>query len=277
VLLGIGTLAVLVVPLVRVLRGLDDEERRRATWMLVGSVVALAPVLSVEASKRLLCVSMVGVSGVVGLLLDRIWFPDEPPERRGLAELSGLLAVVLGFAHFVRAPIETIVITRNSTRGAETYESRADWLQQHLDPHKRSTVIVVRGDSSETVLWGPFVLRDLAPERWRVLSFLSGRELLLRTGPRTVELVQSERPLFAVGPDDLFRNVGSLNVGDSVELPGMRATLMQADEHGLPKRVRFELLDRDADDPSVQWIAEGADGFREETLPPVGYGAPVLP
>jgi hypothetical protein len=276
-LLGAGTVALLVPPLVRVLRGLDEDERRRASWMLIGSVVALAPVLSVEASKRLLGVSMVGVSGVVGLVLDRIWFPDAPPPRRGLAELAGLLAAALGFAHFVRAPIETIVIMRASTRGAEAYASRAEWLREHLDPRTRSTVVLLRGNSSETVLWGPFVLGDAAPDRWRVLSFASGRELLLRTGPRSVELVQSERPLFAVGPDDLFRNVGSLNVGESVELPGMKATLLQADEHGLPKRVRFELLDRDVDDPSVQWLAEGADGFREETLPPVGYGTPVMP
>jgi hypothetical protein len=218
---------------------------------------------------------MVGVSGVLGLVLDRVWFPASPWPRRGLAELTGLVALALGFAHFVRAPVETLVVMRASTRGAEAYFSRARWLREHLDP-ARSTVVVLQGESSETLLWGPLLLADRAPARWRVLSFLSGRSLLLRTGPRTLELVQSDRPLFAVGPDDLFRGAGSLRPGDSVVLPGMKATIVQVDDKSFPKRLRFE-LDRDLDDPSVQWISEGQDGFREEKLPPIGFGAPVLP
>jgi hypothetical protein len=273
--LAVSTLALLAVPVARVLRGLDEDERRRAWWMLIGSILALAPVLSVEASARLLGVSMIGVSGVVGVVLDRAWFPDVRPARRAMAELTGLVALGLGFAHFVRAPLDTIAITRASARVAGAYVSRVDWLKEHLDP-SRSTVFVVRGDSSETLLWGPLLFDKLAPARWRVLSFASGRSLLLRTGARTLELVQSERPLFAMGPDDLFRNAGTLAPGDSVALPGMKATVLQLDDRQFPKRLRFE-LDRDLDDPSFQWIAEGEDGFREEKLPPVGYGAPVMP
>jgi hypothetical protein len=274
--LGVGTVGVLAVPVARVLRGLGEDEGRRVSWMLLGSVLALAPLLSVEASRRLLGISMIGVCGVIGALLDAAWFPGAPPPRRGLAELTALVALALGFVHFVRAPIETIAITHAATRGAQAYVSRVAWLREHVDGAARATVIVLRADSSETALWGPLVLRERAPTRWRVLAFSSGRMLLLRTGEHTIELVQSERPLFNVGPDDLFRGVGSLFPGDSVELPGFKATLLQVDDRQRPKRIRFE-LDRDLGDPSLQWITEAADGFREESLPPVGYGAPVLP
>jgi hypothetical protein len=108
------------------------------------------------------------------------------------------------------------------------------------------------------------------------MSAGAGRELLLRTGPRTVDLVASDRPLFHVGPDDLFRNVDQLRVGDTVTVPGMTATVMQLDDSQMPRRLRFE-LDADADDPSYAWITEGEDGFREEKPPPIGYGSPVLP
>ncbi|MGH7297276.1 MAG: hypothetical protein ACRELB_20220, partial [Polyangiaceae bacterium] len=273
--LGISVLAVLAWPVARVLRGLADDERRRAGWMLFGSLFSLAPVLSVEASARLLGVSMIGVSGVIGVVLDRVWFPPVIAPRRGMAELTGLVAVGLGFAHFVRAPLDTIAIMRVATEPARAYASRVDWLKEHLHPGQ-STVVVLRGDSSETVLWGPLLLGDRAPARWRVLSFASGRSLLLRTGRRTLDLVRSDRPLFPVGPDDLFRRAGTLGPGDSVEIPGMKATMLQVDDASLPKRLRFE-LDRDLDDPSVQWISEGADGFREEKIPPVGYGEPVMP
>jgi hypothetical protein len=273
--MGIVALAVLAFPVARVIRGLEDDERRRAGWMLIGSILALAPVLSVEASARLLGVSMIGVSGVVGVVLDRVWFPPVVLPRRGMAELTGLVAVGLGFAHFVRAPIDTLAILRVSTEPARAYAARVDWLKDHLRP-EGSTVMVLRGDSSETVLWGPLLLGDRAPARWRVLSFASGRSLVLRTGARTIDLVRSENPLFSVGPDDLFRQAGTLVPGDSVQIPGMKATLLQVDEKGLPKRLSFE-LDRDLDDPSVQWISEDLDGFREEKIPPVGFGAPVMP
>jgi hypothetical protein len=273
--LGLLSLATLTYLLVLVVRRLPDAQRRRAGWMLVGSILAIAPVLSVEASARLLGVSMIGVSGVVGVALDRAWFPEVAPPRRGVAELAGLVAIFLAFAHFIRAPLDTLATMRVATAPARAYVSRVAWLRQHLDP-SRSTVMVLRGNSSETVLWGPLLLGDRAPARWRVLSFASGRSLLLRTGPRTMDLVQSERPLFNVGPDDLFRGTGSLGPGASVELAGMKATVVQVDDQSLPKRLTFE-LDRDLDDPSVQWISEDLEGFREETIPPVGYGAPVLP
>ncbi|HEY8040027.1 MAG TPA: hypothetical protein VIF15_09550 [Polyangiaceae bacterium] len=274
-LLGAGTLAILALVVWRVIRGLGDDERRRALWMLLGSVFSLAPVLSVEASARLLGVAMVGASGVVGVVLDRAWFPPSPEPRRGLAELTALVALALAFAHYVRAPFDTLAVMRASSRGARAYAERIGWVHDHVQ-RGRSTIFVVRANSPETTLWAPSVLGDAAPDRWRVLSVGSGRSLLLRTGPRTLELVASERPLFNVGPDDLFRNLDELMVGDTVDVPGMRATVLQIDERQMPRRLRFE-LDRDVEDPSLEWIAEGDSGFRQEPPPPVGYGAPIVP
>jgi hypothetical protein len=274
-LLGVGTVAVLAVPLARVVRGLESDERRRATWLLAGSVLSLAPVLSVEASNRLLGVAMIGVSALVGLLLDRAWFPAAAEPRRGAAEMTGLVALLLGFAHFVRGPVDTCLLMKNTIQAAGTYADRIGWLRAHAESSK-STVMVVRGESAETVLWAPMILGDAAPERWRVLTFGSGRSLLLRTGDNTLEMVASDKPLFHVGPDDLFRSFDALRPGDSVALPGMRATVLQTDSNEMPKRVRFE-MERNLDDASYAWITESEDGFREEKLPPKGYGEPVLP
>jgi len=274
-LLGVGTVALLAVPVVRLLRDLEREERRRATWLLAGSVLSLAPVLSVAPSVRLLAVSMIGVSAIVGLLLDRAWFPPTPPPRRGAAEWASLVALLLGFAHFVRGPLDTCLLEKNTIQASTAFADRIAWLRAHIDRAK-STVFVIRGDTAETVLWAPMMLGDAAPPHWRVLTFASGRSLLLRTGEKSLELVASDRPLFHVGPDDLFRSYDALQPGDSVALGGMRATVLKVDEHEMPRRLRFE-MDRDLDDPSYEWITEGDDGFREETLPPKGYGQPVLP
>jgi hypothetical protein len=274
-LLAVGTVALLAVPLARVVRGLEPPERRRAAWLLAGSVLSLAPVLSVEASSRLLGVSMIGVSALVGLLLDRAWFPVTPDPRRGAAELTGLVALLMGFAHFVRGPVDTCLMIKNTIQLASSYGDRIAWLREHAETSK-STVMVLRGDTAETVLWAPMMLADAAPDRWRVLTFASGRSLLLRTGDNTLEMVASDKPLFHVGPDDLFRSTDELRPGETVQLPGMRATVLQIDDKRMPRRLRFE-MDRSLDDPSFEWITEGEDGFREEKMPPKGYGLPVLP
>jgi hypothetical protein len=274
-LLGVGTVALLAVPVARLLRALDGEERRRATWLLAGSVLSLAPMLSVAPSVRLLAVSMIGVSAVVGLLLDRAWFPPTPLPRRGAAEWASLVALLLGFAHFVRGPLDTCLMEKNTIQASMTLADRIAWLRAHIDRAK-STVFVVRADTAETVLWAPMMLGDAAPPHWRVLSFASGRSLLLRTGDKSLELVASDRPLYHVGPDDLFRSYDALRPGDSVTLEGMRATVLKVDDDDMPRRLRFE-MDRDLDDPSYQWITEDDDGFREEKLPPKGYGQPVPP
>jgi hypothetical protein len=56
----------------------------------------------------------------------------------------------------------------------------------------------------------------------------------------------------------------------------MRVTVMQVDDAGLPRRIRFE-FDRDLDDPSMLWVTEGGDGFRLEKMAAKGYGEPILP
>jgi hypothetical protein len=272
-LLGVACVGVLAVPIARVLRGLSDEQRARATWLLLGSILALVPVLAVEASARLLGPAMIGVSGVVALLLDRSWFPVSLEARRGAAEFSGLVALVLGFVHFVRAPLDTVLVDQRVSQEGARYAERLSWVRDHADG-AGSTILVLRANSPESLLWGKLALGGAAPPRWRVLTFGSGRLLLLRKGPRTLEVVAGPRPLIPTGSDDLFRRAGELLPGDTAQVPGLRATVLKLDDQRRPSQVSFE-LDEDIDSPDLQWIAEGDSGFREERPPAVGYGAPL--
>ncbi len=69
--------AAFAIPLRRALAALDDSARATAAWLVVGSVLSLAPALAVLPSVRLLGVAMIGISVAVGLVLDRAWFPSE--------------------------------------------------------------------------------------------------------------------------------------------------------------------------------------------------------
>jgi hypothetical protein len=275
VLFAVVAAALLAVPVARSIRVLEPEARLRAAWLLLGSVLSLGPVLSVEPFARVLPVAMIGIVAIVALILDRAWFPPVIELRRGTAELSALVGLGLAFAHVVRAPLDTWLAIRAASASASAFETKMAFLRDR--PGHQSTVVVLRAESGETTLFAPFVLGAAAPERWRVLSVGSGRALLLRTGDRTIELVANPFPLFPIGPRDLFRDFDApLRVGDSVAVGGMQAKVLQLDEQGMPRRLRFD-LDRDLDDPSILWLIEGPLGFREQKLPKTGRGEPLVP
>ncbi|MGA3122923.1 MAG: hypothetical protein ABSF69_19315 [Polyangiaceae bacterium] len=141
------------------------------------------------------------------------------------------------------------------------FDKRMDWLRAHLDRSK-STVLVLRADSPPATLWMPFKLRDWAPARWRVLSFRAGLMTAIRRGPRTLEITSRDHPLFPTGPFDLFRSTDALHSGDVVEVPGMRATLLQVDDQQAPKQVRLD-FDVDLDDSSVRPSPKGNPALRK--------------
>jgi hypothetical protein len=271
----VGAAALLVVPIRRAFAQLEPRTRANATWLLMGSLLALLPMLAVEPSTRLLGAAMIGISGLVALVVDRAWFPPVPEPRRGAVELSGLVALALAFVHLARAPLDDLLVTRETTEGVLQATTRMDWVRDHAQG--RSSVVIVRAETITTAIWAPFMLGDAKDVRWRVLSYEAGRVLMLRTGERALELVASPRPIFQMGPRQVLRDLdGSLQEGDSVELGGMKATVLQLDKEGMARRVRFE-FDRPLDDPSLLWLKESKGGFVEQPLPTVGFGEPIGP
>jgi hypothetical protein len=263
-LIAIGLVAILAVPIARSLYALDRDQRPRAVWMLLGSLVCLAPALSVEPSARLVGVSMVGVSAVVALVIDRAWFPPAPDARRGFAELGSFVALGLAFVHFVLAPVDTWVSIQENLHLARVFDERAAWVRDHAG--QRSTIVALRADSFLVSM--PLIFRDRV--RWRLLTLASGSSLVLRTSARVIEMLSNPRPLLSNELESMFRNE-RLGVGGAAQVAGMRVTVLQVDEGAAPRRIRFE-FDRDLDDPSMFWITEGPAGFREQKLPQIGYG-----
>jgi hypothetical protein len=280
ILLGLGIAAVLVIPFAHLRKRLEGAERDRATWLLIGSVLALGPVLAAEPSSRLLGAAMVGISGICGLLFD-VAIPARKRKRRrrtAIAQetvpvaVTSLVALALVYAHFVAGPIDGRRVAQMATQAELAFMPRVEWLASHLD-HGKSTVALLRAESPPLVLWAPFMLRDAAPERWRVLSQTPGPVTVIRTGPRMVTLMSGGPPLFPVGPSDFFR-VGSLIQDQVVDLPGMQATVLEVDAQGLPRRVQFA-FEHDIDD--VQWLVESGDGLREVKLPEPSFAMRLDP
>jgi hypothetical protein len=235
------------------------------SWLACGSVIALLPLAATEPSRRLLGVAALGVSGAVGVLLENGARRVRRPLR--LSAVVGVAAVA-GLIHLVAAPLQTRRISLDAV------DDQIEHLAQfNTVPHRArsvDTTLVVRAAYGLTVLSAPFLLREEAPKHWWVLSHTFEQTAAIRTSPSSLEVVQEKVPLFPLGPTGIVRTI-PFSVGDVVQIPGLRATVLRIDDEGRPMAVRYE-FDRDLDGPDVAWISEGRSGFSDVGPPPVGLG-----
>jgi hypothetical protein len=269
----VGVFALVTVPFRRALAALPEPARARVRAMALGSLLALVPVLAVDPSPRVLGAAVLGLAPVIAIVLDCAWFPAEKLERRGVAELTGLVALALGFSHFVHGPMTAWTIAERYRRSSNDFVTHVEDLRRRVGGQP-GELVVVRGYSS--TFFVPFALDPSGklPERWRVLA-TTGHVLGLRRDARTLELVSpKDQSLFTW---HLFRDkAATVQPGEVFETPGLKVTILEVGPQG-PRRARFE-LDRDLDDPGTAWIAETGRGEFPETTPPkAGFGQPYDP
>lgn len=270
-LIGAGAL---FIPLRRIFVRLDEPTRSRAGWLVLGSASALAPTLAVVPSSRLLGMAYLGVAPLVALLLDHVWFPSKAPSVKD--EILVNAAVLLGFAHLIHGPVTGWLIGRRFHASAVEFPTHTKGLRDVLHDPSHSDVVLVRGLSGQ--FFAPFALDEQGrpPARWRVLAH-AGHVLVVRTDARTLRLATPKnKTLFPAGAGNLFRSPDlPFAVGDEIQAPGMVVTIEAIGEEG-PYQASFE-FDQDFDDGAITWMVEDQDGFKEATLPPVGFGKPFDP
>jgi hypothetical protein len=275
IVVAVLVLAGLVLVLVvwrRVRANLDVRTREATSWLLLGSVFALAPVLAVLPSPRVLGVSMLGVAVVSSLIIERAWWPPDALARRGMAELVALVGTGLAFAQLVHGPGTSFLLARRHHTESVAFTRQTAELAARLGDVPSTDVVVVRGYAR--MFFAPFALtpHGKGPKRWRILS-QTGHVLLLRQGPRTFDVVvKADSSVFPIGDGNLFRSKSLLvRNGDVFHMPGATASVMDVGPSG-PRRVRFEF-----DDDLGPWINEKNDDFADAELPLVGFGAPFDP
>ena len=270
-------MAAIALPIRRAFAALEPRQRAALTWLLVGSLLALIPTLAVVPARRLLGVSMLGVSALVALLLERAWFPraDEPGVSRGrAASLASLVALGLGFAHLVHGPGTSWLASEQHRADASDFDGRVAWVRARVGDPTQARVGVIRGTAA--VFFAPFALdrRGVTPARWRVLT-QAGHVLALRRDLYTLDLVATlGRGLYPIGERNLYRSADSpLHVGDEIVVKGMRVTILEVGEAG-PRSARFVF---DEDPTTLLWLSEMFEATQEVELPGVDFGAPFDP
>jgi hypothetical protein len=193
--------------------------------------------------------------------------------RRGVAELTQLVALALGFAHLIHGPMSAWLEARHIRGDAVSFASRGAWLKGKVGTDAR--LGVVRGLAMTMFL--PFAIEPHGrpPPAWRLLSHC-GHVLVLRRGERALDLVVPRgRSLFPEAELSLYRSPDALfHPGDTVTTPGMKVTIVDADEHG-PTRAHFDF----DEDPTTtyEWFSDNFETVREAPLPSPGFGAPFDP
>lgn len=263
-LLSAGTVGALAGATLVLRRLVDETQRRRAFVLLTGSVVSLLPLAATQPSTRLLGIPMLGICGVFGIVVHALCraLVTAPKNMRPVA---GLAVVACAYGHLVRPPIYARAFAGEATAAESRDLSYLDTIRAAAG--RADTIIVARAVSPALVLWAPFVLKDPQFSRWRVLSQTVGRSVLVRSGPRVVDVLQ-DGGVFPTGDFDLLR-VKSPQPGDQTEIPGMRAAVIEVDASDQPTHIRYE-FDRDLDDASVAWIVDGRTGVRRIRAPAVG-------
>ncbi len=258
---------------------LDAPARTMASWLLLGSLFAIAPVLAVVPAPRLLGVSMIGVAGVVAIVLDYAWFSPAANEgRRGARELAQTVAITLGFAQLVHGPGASFLWSREFHADADRFAANANRLRAGVGDVAHAEIGVVRGTIG--MFFAPFALdpRGRTPARWIVLAD-TGHILAIRRDARTLELIAPVGSgLYPVVTGSLLRSPEArLRAGDTVSVRGMTAKIVDASEAAGPRDVVFT-FDRDLDDATaIVWMNETRDDWTWSPLPVVGFGKPFDP
>lgn len=273
VVLLLGAALLCVPPLVRAVRALEPARKTKATWLVLGSVLSLSPVLAVVPAMRLLGICTIGVALAVALVLEQAWFHDRDVARTREVELAWVAALVLGYAHLVHGPGTSFTLALRHRKEASKFVDGAAWLRARAPDTAEARVGIVRGMS--LTFFTPFAIdpKGRTPAKWCLLAH-SGHTLAVRRAEKVLELSSSEdRGLFPVGDGNLFRSEeAALKVGDEVKNGCVRAKILEVGPRG-PRSVRLTL-----DDPSaLTWVEDDYDGWKTVELPAVGFGAPFDP
>lgn len=253
---------------------LPEPTRRFARFLLLGALLAVIPVMPSFPSPRVMAIALLGIAPNIALLLDASWFVERG-EHNERASYTGMAAVVLGFLHFIHAPVCAWLAASQLQRDASRFVADVTWVGKKLHKLGTSEVVVLRGAVDS--LFAPFALVAMGGPwtRWDVLSD-PGHMLALRRDERTLELVTpASSALFPFGGLNLFRSPEPrLREGDTFTTHTFALELLAMGEFGPTRaRVTFERpLERDR-----LWIWRQHNSLREVTPPEIKFGLPSDP
>ena len=248
--------------------------RRKLSFLLGGTLLALIPLMGTVPSARLLELPGVGGSALLAALFWDGW--SRFKERASFGKLALwsrlFLTVGLAYIHLVRAPLESIRHARALTAARQTVQDI--YLSAAIDDRwvAQQDLMLLNAPDPMLLLYVPHVRFEAgrpAPRVWRALSMTLRPILARRTDQRTLELSTIEGSLLEMPVARLVRRDDQwLRPGEHIELPRLAIDVLEATPEG-PKKLRFR-FEQNLDHPSLVLLAAVPGRLVRWTPPRVG-------
>lgn len=282
VLLGLTALALFAALARWVRRRATAATWRELRWLLLGSLLAMLPVLASYATSRLLVPMSIGafallseaITLAVRGLSSRTHAQGIRAGGRGALQRVGAVLMLIGAVHFgfvetIRSNLEEMGFLGG------VYESiRYLWRTAEFDDRRlpEQQVFLLNTMEHTSAVFGPFLLHYFGrpmPGSLHVLSGCHRPYELHRVGDRELDLLIVGGTLLDIGMERLYRTPRMpMPRGHRVELAGFSAEVLRADE-GLPRQVRFR-FPHSLDDPRYVFVEAAPNGLRRLHPPELG-------
>ena len=251
-----------------------DPAYRELRWLLIGSLLALLPMVAPFISARSVLPAFAGVSAGWAVILwesGRVLLRIEPrPMRAWLVALAVIPALLAS---------QLVLPCRRSWREAEGFfiinNLIERWvLQAEIDPETEADkrIVLINGVEGHSAMFAPY-LRHFhgrpMPRSWWVLSGAPRAHDVTRPAPRVLEMsVLGGRML-----DSDFENICRsdrypMKLNQTVKLDGLQVQI-RALLGGKPLKVRYT-FERDLEDPCYVFLHSTFRGLIRFPIPPVG-------
>jgi hypothetical protein len=274
-LLGV-TAGVLSYYLVRwSLRPRVDRVQRELSWLLLGSLLALVPMVASFPSSRLVVPAFVGVSAAwsaVALHAFRSLYRSFSPTPLRFSYLSALVLAGVFYFQVWQASIHS---THEVGGRAYFHRSVRQWiLEADIDDKKveKQDIFLVNGIEHTEVVFSTFIRffhGHPLPRSCRILSAAPRAHDITRTATNVLRFAVLGGTMLDSDLEKLYRaDRFPLRPKDTVKLDGLQVEILRLLK-GKPFMVRFT-FDRELEDPGYLFLHNDEKGLRRFKLPRVG-------
>ncbi len=249
--------------------------RRELSWLLLGSLLALVPMVASFPSSRLVVPAFVGISAAwatVALHAFRSLYRSFGLDPLRFCRLSALALIGVFYFQVWQASIHSM----HEVGGrAYFHKSVRQWiLQAEIDDKgiENRDIFMVNGLEHTQVVFSPFIRYfhgHPLPRSWRVLSAAPRAHDIVRTAPNQLVFSVLGGTMMDSDLERLYRaDRYPLRLNDTVKIDGLQVEILRLLK-GKPLMVRFT-FDRELEHSGYLFLHNDERGLRRFKLPRIG-------
>jgi hypothetical protein len=252
-------------------RDLSADERKRVEWLLLGSLLALVPVVGSFPSTRLTIAAFLGVAPALALVLRQICRRLGAAPQLGLARFMALYCVGVALLKFqLLEPLQD-----NIRAQVDAFTTTVPWvLRAELDPERvaQQRVYLLASNEFTTTFYFAYIWahhgRPL-PRSYQPITTAPYAHDVERISDNALRLRALGGEYLGSGQEYMFiSSRRRWHDGQTVRLAGMQVTAENT-RRGLPQSL-LATFERSLDDPALVFLVASNRGLVRFKMPAIG-------